>query len=236
MTNITSRIIKSYISCHLNLPFLYWNTSYSQDGEDLIIDRYFKQKSIKNGFYVDIGAYHPFKFSNTQKLYQKGWSGINIEPNENNIKLFKIARKRDINLNFALGVKNDSKKYYIFEDEALNTFNYSNYKAVITSGQSKFIRSEVCTVKSIKYVIRKFIKNIKVDFLNIDAEGLSYSIVKAFLKEEINPDVICLEREDMGEKLNMNNNITRILSKYNYHITTITNMSYVFTRSTISQR
>ncbi|KKQ75917.1 MAG: hypothetical protein US97_C0029G0001, partial [Microgenomates group bacterium GW2011_GWF1_38_5] len=110
------------------------------------------------------------------------------------------------------------------------------YKAVITSGQSKFIRSEVCTVKSIKYVIRKFIKNIKVDFLNIDAEGLSYSIVKAFLKEEISPEVICLEREDMGEKLNMNNNITRILSKYNYHITTITNMSYVFTRSTISQR
>ena len=228
------KILKSYISCYLNLPFLYGRISYSQEGEDFILERIFRDK--KDGFYVDIGAFHPFKYSNTQKLYQKGWSGINIEPNENNIKLFKIARKRDINLNFALGIRNDSKKYYIFEDQALNTFNYSNYKAVIMSGQSKFIRSEVRTVKSINYVIRKFIKNIKVNFLNVDAEGFSYSIVKAFLKEGFSPEVICLEREDMGENINMRNNITRILSKYLYHITAITNMSYVFTRSTISRK
>ncbi|MEA2065142.1 MAG: SAM-dependent methyltransferase, partial [Patescibacteria group bacterium] len=37
--------------------------SYSQEGEDMILKRIFE--SQKNGFYIDVGAHHPKRFSNT---------------------------------------------------------------------------------------------------------------------------------------------------------------------------
>ena len=51
--------------------------SFSQEGEDLVLARIFEGK--KNGFYVDIGAHHPTRFSNTHYFYRRGWSGINID-------------------------------------------------------------------------------------------------------------------------------------------------------------
>ena len=37
--------------------------SYSQEGEDILLYRIFEE--CKSGFYVDIGAHHPKRFSNT---------------------------------------------------------------------------------------------------------------------------------------------------------------------------
>src|SRR3989338_1864430 len=60
--------------------------SYSQKGEDLFMDTYFQHK--KDGFYVDVGANDPDRFNNTKKFYQKGWRGINIEPDTHNYNKF----------------------------------------------------------------------------------------------------------------------------------------------------
>ena len=46
-------------------------------------------EECKSGFYVDIGAHHPKRFSNTYFFYKRGWSGITVEPNSDAIKLFK---------------------------------------------------------------------------------------------------------------------------------------------------
>ena len=54
--------------------------SYSQQAEDLSIQRYFGEEKM-NGFFVDVGAFDPIKYSNTYLFYKKGWRGINIEPN-----------------------------------------------------------------------------------------------------------------------------------------------------------
>ncbi len=78
----------------------YLNKSYSQEGEDLILNQLFP--NIYNGFYVDIGATIKFRFSNTQLFYNQGWNGINIEPNPDYFKFFKKYRKNDINLNIGL--------------------------------------------------------------------------------------------------------------------------------------
>src|SRR3989344_293995 len=75
--------------------FKLLQNSYSQQGEDLIIDKLLVGK--KKGFYVDVGAHDPVRFSNTKRFYDKGWSGINIDPNPWLIKKFQKQRDRDIN-------------------------------------------------------------------------------------------------------------------------------------------
>ena len=77
--------------------------SYSMDGEDIEIFNYFKNK--KNGFYVDVGAYHPIQRNNTMLLYLNGWEGINIDISDFSIKLFDHLRPRDNNLNLAISNK-----------------------------------------------------------------------------------------------------------------------------------
>ena len=92
-----------------------------QEGENIILERIFAKKS--KGFYIDVGAHHPIRFSNTLSLYNRGWSGINIEPNNEVINSFKKLRPRDLNLNMAVSHEKNSKDYYLFEDPALNTMD-----------------------------------------------------------------------------------------------------------------
>ena len=92
-----------------------------QEGENIILNRIFAKK--KKGFYVDIGAHHPIRFSNTLSLYKRGWSGINIEPNAKLINYFKKYRPEDKNLNYAISMRKGTKNYYSFQDPALNTLD-----------------------------------------------------------------------------------------------------------------
>ena len=67
--------------------------SYSFLGEDLVVKNFFKNK--KNGFYIDIGCFHPLEGNNTQLLFKKGWNGINVDVNSLTIDLFNQSRKKD---------------------------------------------------------------------------------------------------------------------------------------------
>jgi hypothetical protein len=84
----------------------YLRISYSQDGEDRVLQSFFETRNKYKGFYVDIGAHHPYRFSNTAIFYAKGWSGINIEPTPTLIQAFYKYRKRDINLNIGIAEQN----------------------------------------------------------------------------------------------------------------------------------
>lgn len=73
---------------------VYSKPSYSQEGEDRLLDRYFGNRA--NGFFVDVGAHHPHRFSNTYLFYKRGWRGINIDAMPDSMKAFKSMRPRDV--------------------------------------------------------------------------------------------------------------------------------------------
>jgi hypothetical protein len=68
--------------------------SFSQFGEDRFLLRYFRDQT--SGFYVDVGASHPFSFSNTYLLYERGWRGLNLEPAPDDFALLQRHRPRDV--------------------------------------------------------------------------------------------------------------------------------------------
>jgi hypothetical protein len=67
--------------------------SYSQYGEDLIIESFFKQLPNATRTYVDIGAFHPRWLSNTYRLSKSGWRGAAVDIDAHKIKLFEMIRK-----------------------------------------------------------------------------------------------------------------------------------------------
>jgi len=179
---------------------LYKKTSYSQDGEDMMVQTYYETEKHYKGFYVDVGAHHPYRFSNTAYFYGKGWRGINIEPSPTLFRAFQRYRKKDININVGVSSCNSSFPFYVFNDQALNTFdekiaqerNISNSRYKIVSR----IDVQTCTLKDI---FEKYISENKqhtyIDFLSVDVEGLDLDVLKSNDWNKFQPGFILVECE-----------------------------------------
>ena len=92
---------------------------FGEFGEDILINRFFRKKD--NGFYVDIGCYHPTKGSLTYYLYKKGWRGLNVDLSKVSIDLFKLARPKDYNIHAA--VTDFDGETQFFENGMINQQN-----------------------------------------------------------------------------------------------------------------
>lgn len=72
------------------MPF--WRVmSYSQNNEEEIVASLFPD--LNDGRFLDIGAFNGKTFSNTYRLWERGWSGVAVEPSPNccdaMLKLYK---------------------------------------------------------------------------------------------------------------------------------------------------
>ena len=197
--------------------FKYKKYSYSFNGVDLLVDYIFKSK--KNGFYLDIGAQHPVSNNNTYLLYKKGWNGINIDLDEKNINLFKLARPKDVNLNFAIS---DSEKevdlFYYHDSSPINT---------LSKNVSDFQKAKVSKIKKIKTkILNNVLEDLSfknhIDYMNIDVEGHENQVLKGFNINKYKPSVISVEYLDLDmKKLEFkNNDINNLLNSdlYKYFI------------------
>jgi hypothetical protein len=101
----------------------YATKSYAQEGEDLLLARIFEELSIGTGIFVDIGAHHPKRFSNTYYFYRRGWRGINVDPLPGSKRMFERLRPRDITVECGVGAESGVLEYFSFNDPALNTFS-----------------------------------------------------------------------------------------------------------------
>jgi len=209
-------------------PYLYYNLivrhkifkkrkTYSQFQEDLFLQSFFNNKN--DGIYVDVGCYHPLKYSNTALLYNNGWSGINIDLNQTSIDLFDIARPKDKNVCAALSNKNKISELYF--DHLLSPVNTLNKE--FSDFGSKNISFKQHTKKQIKtYTFDVLIENFnlkfnKIDFLNVDAEAHDLEVLEGFNLNKFKPRLICVELYD--EKLEIKEKkFIDFLSKYKYSL------------------
>lgn len=168
------------------------NNSYSQEGEDLILNKLFDNKTT--GFYVDIGAHHPKRFSNTFIFYKKGWQGINIEPNPEIIPLFKKLRPRDINLQVGISDTEKTLTYYMFSEPALNTFSKYREEILISNHNSQLINQVDVQSTTLKKILTEYLKpKRKIDFMTIDVEGFDYQVLNSNDWNKFRPSIVLVE-------------------------------------------
>ena len=105
MYNAIKKKIHIIHNIYFKHKYFIKKNSYSMDGEDLFLNDYFKNKS--NGFYIDVGCYHPIHRNNTYLLHKRGWHGVNIDIHKFSIDLFNHLRPKDFNCNFAVSNKSE---------------------------------------------------------------------------------------------------------------------------------
>lgn len=154
--------------------FLPEKKSYSQAGEDAFIEEQLEGKDLSGGIYMDVGANHPSRISNTYKFYRKGLRGITIEPNSELIRLHKIFRSRDIALNIGAGKESYIGKLSISSTPVLSSFSKeSKIRPSNTKPKVKEAYIPIMTLDSA--IIDQAIKFIF--FLNIDVEGMELDVL-----------------------------------------------------------
>lgn len=178
--------------------------SYSQNYEDLIIEKFFNKNYV--GKYLEIGAYHPTRLSNTYRFYKKGWRGVVVEPNPEVKKIFNTIRPEDKFINAGVSNKNGNMDYYQFLIPALNTFSKKEAEINIKNGHKL---EKIIKIKTIK--IDEIIDK-KIDFLSIDTEGFDKIILKSWPWKISKPKVICVETNKDDKE------IEKLLKKKDYKI------------------
>lgn len=171
--------VKKALSPLLNLmrdPYVI--KSYSQEGEDVILQRIFADQ--KSGFYVDVGAHHPRRFSNTYVFYRRGWSGINIEPNPDVCRAFNKERTRDRNLQMGIAGYSSKLIYYYFDEPALNTFDKNIVDSRLATTPYRVIKTDEIPVERLDVVFKKELpSNQIIDFLSVDVEGMDLAVLQS---------------------------------------------------------
>ncbi|MEO9209867.1 MAG: FkbM family methyltransferase [Ginsengibacter sp.] len=202
--------------------------SYSQCGEDLIVQYIFSLRGIEKPSYLDIGANDPYTLSNTALFYHKGSRGINIEANPELAIQFKTLRRGDINLNIGIGDKEDELDFYVMKDNTLSTFSKLECDQMVNSGK-ELASVEKIKLTTISKVIQLYHQGIFPDFLSLDVEGMDFDILRSIDFTQSLPKVICVEAAEYsfnGSGERKNELIDFLLSK-NYYEYANTNLNAI---------
>ena len=221
MLNKIKKKIYIFHNIYLKHKHFIKKKSYSMDGEDLFIVEYFRKKN--NGFYIDVGCYHPIHRNNTYLLHKNGWSGINIDIHQFSIDLFNYLRPDDVNLNCAISNKNEvTEMFYQKELSQISTIEKQQAK-IAFQGNIKKSKIQSLTLDALLEKINFTDK--KLDLLDIDVEGADLKVLKGFNIEKFKPELICVE---IHEKDIKNSEIYKYLSNFSYELVWSGVFSHIF--------
>jgi len=171
---------------------------YSQNNEEEVIIAYFQGK--KEGKFIDIGAYNPFRFSNTRKLYELGWSGVFVEPSSVCFGKFMEEYKNDPRIelcNYAIGSATGKLKFYDSEGDAISTTCESHKK--LWESRTKYKETEVECIAMDTFIS---VHGKNVDFLTLDTEGANLELFDLLIKQDAfmsRVQLLCIEHEGHNE-------------------------------------
>ena len=168
--------------------------SFSQSGEDMVLSAFF-QENYK-GFYVDIGANHPLRFSNTYHFYLKGWRGLNIDAGPGFMRIFDQMRPGDINIGMAVG-RQGTEEFFMFEESCYNTFDREIADEVMEKNLSRLSKTfQIKKLPLSEIMYNYLLEGQRIDFLSVDCEGLDLEILESNNWDRYRPEFICSECHD----------------------------------------
>lgn len=167
--------------------------SYAQNFEDVTLRR--ALQDIEKGFYVDIGGYHPRMHSVTKYFYDRGWTGLNVEPNKALLERFIAERLNDTNIGVAVGASDAKINLHIIGNTGLTTTIESIASGHASAGHPT---TGVSRVKMIRLdtLFDTYCRGRTVDFLKIDVEGAEADVIRPCKFDSNRPRIILIENSN----------------------------------------
>ncbi len=163
--------------------------SYAQNGEDVVLARAFRD--VATGFYVDLGAADPVLDSVTKHFYDRGWSGVNVEPLRDAYAALEAERPRDVNLRVAIGPESGMGRFFeALDAPGLSTFDPDRADA---AGRVSRLSEYEVPMTTLRELFEEHVGDQDVEFLKIDVEGLEHAVLSTGDWERFRPRVLVIE-------------------------------------------
>lgn len=144
-----------------------------------------------DGFYIDVGSWHPEIHSVTKFFYDLGWRGVNVEPIRGHWQAFELARPRDVNLNAALSDRAGTARFYeCLTDTALSTMDSA--QAAELRRRKLAIEEYDVPMLTLDQVIEDHTP-VTIDFLKVDVEGAEAMVLAGVDLTLHRPRVLVIE-------------------------------------------
>jgi FkbM family methyltransferase len=162
--------------------------SHAQNAEDVVLRRVLGETA--EGFYVDVGASDPVEDSVTFYFYERGWRGVNVEPDPDDYQQLATERPRDVNLNAAVGEEEGRVGFY-----PSPVRGHGTVKAALATDPSDGSAIEVAQIR-LDRIFEEHWPPDGVDFLKIDAEGSEAEALASADLRRWRPRVVLVEAVD----------------------------------------
>ena len=156
-----------------------FSVSFAQGAEDLALLALMSPGP--EGRYLDIGAHDPDRFSVTRLLYDRGWSGVNVDANIQVRARFGARRPRDNFVHALVGTPQedeDSRTFWVFEEPALSTSDTAWRDSALEAGEAIAASVQVPVV-SLEHLMTKFFGSTPPDLLVVDTEGTDLEVLES---------------------------------------------------------
>ncbi len=187
--------------------------TYAQNFEDVILWRALKH--IENGFYIDVGAWSPDIDSVTRAFYERGWRGINIEPNSQFHAQLMAHRIRDINLRIAISDKPGTRIMNFLSNPGLSTLDEAIAQRHASTGLT--IDKQVVEVTNLATLWKQHVPGDQdVHFLKVDVEGFEEAVLRGNDWTKYRPWIVVVEATLPMSQQESHNEWEPILLSANY--------------------
>lgn len=155
--------------------------SYAQEGEDIFIINAFRSLGISHPSYIDLGANHPIKESNTALLHSMGCMGITVEANANLHSKLMQHRPEALNICCGVGAERGIMKYYMIDQlSGRNGFNLDKINPFLQEYPSFSIQKTLdLEIKTLQDII-DMNDGIMPQYMSIDIEGMEREVIEAY--------------------------------------------------------
>lgn len=163
--------------------------SYAQNMEDFHLWRALGEKPA--GFYIDVGAGHPVADNVSLWFYERGWSGIAVEPQAALARMYPLVRPRDACVCALLGRASGQAQFLAFDKfHGLSTMVADNAAVAANLGEAPrrvtlpmTTLAALCEAQAVA----------EIDFLKIDVEGAEMDVLAGNDWARFRPRIIVLE-------------------------------------------
>jgi FkbM family methyltransferase len=163
--------------------------SYAQNFEDIRLWR--ALKFFENGFYIDVGANDPIHDSVTKAFYDRGWSGINIEPMQSFHDALVQQRPRDTILQCIASDAPGEITFYGIPGTGLSTAD-----PVIAQERKERgleVQSQIVKARTLTSICEEHAADRPIHFLKIDVEGHEETVLRGMDFSRFRPWLILIE-------------------------------------------
>jgi len=167
------------------------NETYAQNGEDKVVRELFPKDY--RGKYIDLGANHPYRISNTYLLYTLGWSGLCVDPVPMFAPLYRRYRPRDRFLNVGVGASRGHSYFFEMSPTELSTFSQPIADELVQKKRASLVGRHTIETMTVSEITATLAPDGRFDLLSIDIEGLDAEIVRQTDWTFVRPKVVICE-------------------------------------------